>query len=68
MLTSEEDTVNDMEFTLAVLLILCIFIGIPIIIGLAIGSTLLIIDRRIRRGKTVSPSVTESSTATDNNP
>lgn len=40
-----------MEMTLAILMVLGIFVGIPVVIGLAIGRVYILRDRQVRKIK-----------------
>ncbi len=43
--------VESMETTLAILMVLGIFVGIPALIGFAIAGTYILSDPRVRRGE-----------------
>jgi flagellar biosynthesis component FlhA len=53
-----------METTLAVLMVLGIFVGIPAVIGFAIAGMYILSDRRARRAERVQ-SLTEAVTAAE---
>ncbi len=40
-----------METTLAILMVFGIFVGIPVVVGLAIAGTYILGDRRVRRAE-----------------
>jgi len=50
-----------METTLAVLMTLGIFVGIPVVIGLAVAGGYVLADRRVRKAKYQTEKVTEAT-------